>query len=153
MKVGKLAAAALLGTAGLVLISQSAPVHRSNPSKGDVAAPPEIDAILRRACYDCHSNETRWPWYSHVAPISWWLERDVELGRRGLNFSGWSSYYPATRQRKLQWIGRMAHERTMPPWSYRMMHPGSGLTEEDLRALEQWIESEIAAQQQSSRTN
>ncbi|MGH7767721.1 MAG: heme-binding domain-containing protein [Candidatus Binatia bacterium] len=98
IKIKKLSAAALLGLAVLLLISLSVQVRHTNPSsKGDVAAPPEINAIFRRACYDCHSNETQWPWYGYVAPISWWIARDVELGRRGLNFSEWDSYYPATR--------------------------------------------------------
>lgn len=154
IKIKKIPAAALLGIAGFMLISQSARVRHTNPpSQGDFVASPKMSALLRRACYDCHSNETRWPWYGYVAPVSWWVARDVKLGRRGLNFSEWGTYNPATRLRKLQWINRVAHERTMPPWSYRVLHPGAGLTEEDLVTLEQWIESEIAAQQQSPKTN
>ena len=154
IKMKKIPAALLWGTVGLMLIIQSAQIRHANPSsKGDFAASPEVSALLRRACYDCHSNETRWPWYSYVAPASWWVARDVELGRRGLNFSEWGTYNPATRLRKLQWINRVAHERTMPPWSCRVLHPDAGLNEEDLVTLEQWIESEIAAQQQSPKTN
>jgi heme-binding protein len=150
----KIPADALLGIAGCLLIEQFITIQRTNPPlKGDVAASQEIEAVLRRACYDYHSNETRWPWYSYIAPVSWLIARDVELGRRGLNFSEWGAYYPVTRLRKLQWINRAAHERTIPPWSYRVLHPGAGLTEEDLVTLELWIEPEIAARQQSPKTN
>ncbi len=145
IKIKKIPAAALLGIAGFMLISQSARVRHTNPSsKGDFAAPPEVSRLLRQACYDCHSNETRWPWYSYVAPVSWLIARDVKLGRRGFNFSEWGSYYPSTRQRKLQWIARALRERTMPPWSYVMLHRSAGLTEKNLVALEHWIKSEIA---------
>jgi heme-binding protein len=141
----KISAAALLGIAGLIFIADSAWVRRTNPSsKGDFAASPEVGALLKRACYDCHSNETRWPWYSYVAPVSWLIARDVGSARRGLNFSEWDSYYPATRRRKLQWINRVLRERTMPPWSYLMLHRSANLTEENLVTLEQWINSEIS---------
>jgi len=119
-------------------------VDRTNPpSKGALEAPPEIEATLRRACYDCHSNWTHWPWYSYVAPVSWLIARDVNLGRKEINFSEWGSYYPATRRRKLEWMGRALGEEKMPPWSYRLMHPGARLTDADRAALERWIESTL----------
>src|SRR6202011_3745448 len=80
-------------------------------STGDIAAPPEIQTLLARACYDCHSKRTKWPCYSRAAPVSWLIARDVALGRKELNFSEWRSYYPQTRRRKLQWIGRVLRER------------------------------------------
>ena len=113
-------------------------------SNGDIAAPAQIEALLTRACYDCHSNQTRWPWYSRVAPVSWLVARDVALGRKELNFSEWGSYYPQTRKRKLQWMGRVLRERTMPPWAYRLMHPGARLTDAERATLDRWIESEIS---------
>jgi hypothetical protein len=135
---------ALLGIVGGLLLAQLVPVQRANPpAKGDVSAPPRIEATLRRACYDCHSNETRWPWYSRVAPISWLAAHDVELGRKEINFSEWGEYYPTTRKRKLQWMDRALRQKAMPPWQYRIIHPGARLTEEDRAALEQWIDSEI----------
>jgi Haem-binding domain len=113
------------------------------PVRADISAPPKIESALRRACYDCHSSETRWPWYSRVAPLSWLIIRDVRLGRKEVNFSEWGSYYPATRRRKLEWIGRALREEKMPPWPYRLMHPGARLTEADRAALERWIESTL----------
>jgi hypothetical protein len=143
----KIAAGALFGIAGCLLIAQFRTIQRTNPPlKGDLVAPPEIKTLLRQACYECHSNETHWPWYSYIAPISWLVGRDVEGGRKQLNFSEWGSYYPTTRMRKLQWMERTLHEETMPPWHYRILHPGASLTPQDLAALEKWIESEITNQ-------
>jgi Haem-binding domain len=153
IKMNKVLATAVLGITASLLIAQSFRYQHTNPpSKGDLAAPPEVAPILRRACYDCHSNETRWPWYTYIAPVSWLIERDVALGRKELNFSEWESYYPATRVRKLQWIDRALREEAMPSWIYRMLHPGAALTQEDLMELEQWIRSEIVRQSlQNSR--
>lgn len=154
IKVNKVLAAAVLGIISCLLIAQSLRYQHTNPpSKGDVVAPAKIDAVLRRACYDCHSNETRWPWYTYIAPVSWLIERDVELGRKELNFSEWGSYYPAPRKRKLQWIDRALREEAMPPWTYRVLHLGATLTQQDLTALERWITLEIAGQPpQNSRS-
>ncbi len=133
-----------MGLLGVLLIAQFKTIQRTNPPlEGDLAAPPQINTLLRRACYDCHSNETQWPWYTYIAPVSWLIAHDVERGRQELNFSKWGSYYPVTRRRKLQWMGRALREENMPPWTYRILHPGAGLTQHDLMVLQQWIEAEI----------
>jgi hypothetical protein len=127
-----------------LMAAQFVPATRTNPPvQGSLQAPLPIAARLRRACYDCHSNETRWPWYSHVAPVSWLIIRDVNLGREEINFSEWESYYPRTRRRKLEWMGRALHEKQMPPWSYRLMHPSARLSEADRAELQSWIESTL----------
>ena len=148
MNMRKAAPAALLalGAAALAALAMvaRAPVSPPSTTSGDIAAPAQIEALLTRACYDCHSNQTRWPWYGRVAPVSWLVARDVALGRKELNFSEWRSYYPRTRRRKLQWMGRVLRERAMPPWSYRLMHPGARLTGAERAMLERWIEAAIA---------
>jgi len=78
------------------------------------------------------------------------LARDVELGRKEINFSEWDSYYPATRKRKLQWMERAIREEGMPPWSYRLMHPHARLSGADRAQLERWIESELAGNNSSA---
>jgi Haem-binding domain len=76
------------GIAGCLLIAQFITIQRTDPPlKGDLAAPPQIKSLLRGACYDCHSHETRWPWYTYITPVSWLVEHDVERGRQELNFS------------------------------------------------------------------
>lgn len=136
-----IAKAALLGLLGGFVIAQAISVRRDNPAaNGLFSAPPTIANLLTRACYDCHSNATRWPWYSRIAPVSWLIARHVTAGREQLNFSEWDTYYPATRRRKLQWIARMVSEQKMPPWPYRMMHPAARLTAGQRAALERWTQ-------------
>ena len=152
MILKKLARTAALAVSAVVVAAQFVPTQRANPPAGrDISAPPGIEATLRRACYDCHSNETRWPWYSRVAPISWLVLHDVELGRKEINFSEWGEYRPATRKRKLQWMDRALRREAMPSWSYRILHPDARLTEEDRAALERWIDSEVSSPSPDSR--
>ncbi len=125
---------------------QLVPVRIANPpSRGDVAAPPEVEQTLRRSCYDCHSNQTQWPWYTRIAPLSWLVAHDVNAGRRQINFSQWSDYFPATRARKLKWMDRALRGEAMPPWPYRAMHPSSRLGPADRDRLQRWIAAELAA--------
>jgi hypothetical protein len=145
--------AALAVVAAALVAAQFVPAKCTTPpAQGSLVAPLPVAATLRRACYDCHSNETRWPWYSHVAPVSWLIVRDVNLGRKEINFSEWGSYYPRTRRRKLEWMGRALHEEKMPPWSYRLMHPGASLTEADRVALERWIQSALTTPSSGTST-
>lgn len=141
-------AAALFALALGALAAQLITVEHANhpfPPGARPIAPAQIEALLTRACYDCHSDQTRWPWYSRIAPVSWLIARDVALGRKQLNFSDWGSYYPQTRMRKLQWMGRVLRERSMPPWSYRLLHPRARLTGDQRAALLGWIESGLSA--------
>jgi len=128
-----------------VVIQFKAAPLTNPPSKGELSAPPEVEAILKRSCFDCHSNQTNWPWYSHVAPISWMVVRHVELGRKEMNFSEWGAYFPGTRKRKLQWMQRALHEEVMPLWSYRMMHPDARLSDNDRARLLEWIQTGLSA--------
>ena len=141
----------LFSMTALMVAIQLVPSGVTNPpSKGEVRAPPEIQDTLRRSCYDCHSNQTRWRWYGHVAPFSWAVARDVELGRRQLNFSEWGDYYLVTRRRKLQWMGRALRQEEMPPLSYRLIHPSSRLSPRDRMRLERWIDAELVSSAPSS---
>jgi len=141
----------LLSMMALLVAIQLVPSGVINPaSKGEVFAPPEIQNTLRRSCYDCHSNQTQWSWYSHVAPFSWAVARDIERGRRQLNFSEWGDYYPVTRRRKLQWMGRALQQEAMPPLSYRLIHPSSRLSPQDRAQLERWIDTQLVSAATSS---
>jgi hypothetical protein len=128
-----------------VLAAQAIPVSRTNPPvTGDIAAPPEIAATLRGACYDCHSNETAWPWYSHVAPVSWLLASDVGEGRQELNFSAWTSYSDKKKGKKLKEMADEIRDGEMPPWYYEIMHGHASMNELQRDALLQWIAGESA---------
>ena len=118
---------------------QFIPVDRSNPSdRGQPAAPPEVETILRRACYDCHSNETRWRWYAQIAPISFLLARDVKEGRREVNFSIWDRYEQRRKARKLKEIVKEVEEGDMPPWYYVSVHADARLSQADREAIVKW---------------
>jgi hypothetical protein len=133
LKVGLTAAAM-----GAVLI-QLLPSHRENPPvETEVAAPAEVRAILHRACYDCHSNETVWPWYARVAPVSWLIERDVREGRREVNFSTWNRNDARRQARKWKEIQEQIEKREMPPWIYTALHGEARLSEADREALRDW---------------
>jgi hypothetical protein len=113
--------ALLLAILIALVVLQLPKVERTNPqATGEILVPPAIQATLKRASYDCHSNETRWLWYSRVAPVSWLVVHDVTLARKEINFSEWGGYYRLTRQRKLEWMARTLHEEKMPPWSYQL---------------------------------
>jgi hypothetical protein len=136
----------LLRIVGLLLLVafvaiQFVPVERSNPPiERDIGAPPEVAAILRRSCYDCHSHETRWPWYAHVAPASWLLERDVREARRKLNFSTWNRYDSNRREHKLEEVVELTASGEMPLWFYVPLHPSAKLSEADLAVLHAWAQ-------------
>lgn len=122
---------------------QFIPVQRSNPSdSGQPAAPPEVETVLRRACYDCHSNETRWRWYARIAPISFLLARDVKEGRRELNFSIWDRYEQRRKARKLKEIVKEVEQGDMPPWYYIPAHTDAKLSQGDREAIVKWAKQQ-----------
>lgn len=110
------------------------------PATGDLLAPVAVKSVLRRACYDCHSNETRWPWYSAVAPLSWLIHRDVTAGRRRLNFSEWDDYSsdPGTVSQKLEEISQSVARGDMAPCYYQVLHPSARLTATDRQTIIGW---------------
>jgi hypothetical protein len=136
----------LIGLLGLVAVIQFVPYGSAEnpPVAGEIPANAEVREVLRRACYDCHSNETVWPWYSHVAPAKWLVRYDVAEGRRHLNFSAWSEYPPRRQARKLEEIGEELAQGRMPPKLYTPLHPSSRLTEAEVALLRDWA-AELAS--------
>jgi heme-binding protein len=100
--------------------------------------PPDVQAILRRSCYDCHSSETRWPWYSQVVPVSWLLKHDVDEGRQELSFSEFATYSPKKSARTMKAICDEVKSGDMPLWQYRPLHPDAKLSDADRQALCAW---------------
>jgi hypothetical protein len=122
---------------------QLAPVDRTNPPvEAEVPAPEEVRAVLRRACYDCHSNETVWPWYSRIAPVSWLVAHDVRKGREELNFSAWNRMSADDRAEPLHESWETAAAGEMPPWFYLPPHPEARLSADDLALLRAWSRAE-----------
>jgi hypothetical protein len=123
-----------LGVVAIFVAIQFVPYgwrHSNPPVTMDAPWPDEeSEAIARRSCYDCHSNETEWPWYSHVAPMSWLVRSDVESGREKLNFSTWDTG-PGEPDHA---IDRVA-EGSMPPSNYTRIHSGTDLSEAEVATL------------------
>ena len=120
---------------------QFIPVNRTNPPvTGEIKAPEEVMAILRRSCYDCHSNETKWPWYSSLAPASLLVARDVHDGRKHLNFSEWTDYNFKQKKHKQEECGEMVATGEMPLWFYLPLHSEATLSDEEIELLVTWSE-------------
>jgi hypothetical protein len=141
---GKVAIAGVIVFAGLQLI----PVDHSNPPAvashsifATDALPPKVEAVLRRSCQDCHSNETHWPWYSYVAPMSWIVASDVHKARRQMNFSEWAGYSEKKREERLNGICEQVVNGDMPEGKYALIHRRARVSEDERRAVCQWVES------------
>lgn len=103
---------------------------------------PEVAAILNRSCNDCHSNKTVWPWYTNVAPVSWWLTNHVNEGRQNLNYSEWGRLNTDRQDRKLRQICDEVEDGVMPLSSYLPMHPQARLSDGDKKTLCDWTAAE-----------
>lgn len=102
----------------------------------------DIAQMLRRSCFDCHSNQTVWPWYSQVAPVSWFLARDVKNGRRHLNFSAWGTYNPTRRLIVLNNIAEEVSSGGMPYPPYLLLHRDAGLDSAARKLIADWADRE-----------
>ncbi len=130
---------------------QLVPVSRTNPPvQGDVGGSAEVVSVLRRACYDCHSNETVWPWYSRVAPLSWVIAHDVNEGRAVLNFSTWNQLSPEKQAEALKESWEAVAEGKMPTWYYVALHPEARLSANDQSLLRAWSGSATGKKEDES---
>lgn len=124
----------LLAIFVLIILIQFVPYGR-NHTNPQVVAEPQWDSgktrrLVKRACFDCHSNETVWPWYSHVAPVSWLIQRDVEEARSKLNFSEWNR-----REQEADEAAKMVRNGEMPLWFYLPLHPEAKMSAADKDTL------------------
>lgn len=102
----------------------------------------EVAAILERACSDCHSSKTTWPWYSQIAPVSWYIVSDVNGGRKEMSLSDWGTYEPKRKVRKLQEICEQVEKGEMPMKTYVILHPAAKLSDSDKQLLCDWAKQE-----------
>ncbi|MDP1830269.1 MAG: heme-binding domain-containing protein [Archangium sp.] len=114
------------------------PSQENPPVTGDIGAPAEVATLLKRSCYDCHSNETKWPWYSQVAPVSWLVSKDVNDGRKHLNFSEWQGYEEGRKLKKFKEVAEEVDEGEMPMAIYLPLHPEAKLTDAEKKLLVDW---------------
>ncbi len=132
------------GLIGLIIvlgIIQFVPVDRTNPPvTGEVKASDEVMRVLKVSCYDCHSNETEWPFYSKIAPVSWLVARDVKNGREELNFSEWNNYDAEKKAHKAEEIVEEIREGEMPMKIFLITHPDAKLSDKEQELVTQWTE-------------
>jgi Haem-binding domain len=126
---------ALVGAQAYRLERSNPPVDEARTLARMVDMSPAAGAVLERACRDCHSNRTEWPWYSNVAPVSWFVIDHVNHGRSHLNFSEWSSYQPDRRRELLEGVCKETRSGAMPLPSYTWIHWNSQLAPADVDAL------------------
>jgi hypothetical protein len=137
----------LRGLGILILLIQFVRPDRTNPAvdpaaelHASVEVPTSVSELLRTSCYDCHSNETQWPWYAHVAPSSWFVARHVDEGRRHLNFSTWADYPASKADHKLEEIVEYVENGEMPLRSYVPLHPEANLSADERLAITDWAQ-------------
>ena len=122
---------------------QFIPVDRKNPPiTMDINAPDNVASILRASCYDCHSNETNWPWYSHIAPVSFLVAGDVKDGRKNLNFSEWDKYSSSKQSELLEEMIEEVEKEEMPLTSYTFTHPSAKLDPYRINLIKDWVKPE-----------
>ena len=136
----------VVGLVAILILIQIIPANRTNPPvnpsrslEAHVEVPPEVQAILKRSCYDCHSSATVWPWYTHVAPVSWYVIHDVNTGRSHVNFQDWEAQ--VNEQEGKEHLGltcKLVREGKMPPADYRAMHKGTDVSPEETNAVCAW---------------
>ena len=126
------------------LLQLTNPARTNPPVVNDLMAanppPPPVAALLHAACYDCHSHETKWPWYSRIAPVSWLVASDVNEGRGHVNLSDW----PQDAERAAKKLERMSEaieDNDMPPAKYTVIHPDARLTADQRKQLTQWLDA------------
>lgn len=132
----------ILGVALIFVAVQFVPyghAHTNPPVTGEPQwDTPQTRELAKRACFDCHSNETVWPWYSNIAPASWLIQQDVDEGRSRLNFSEWN-----LPQRETRGAARQIQRGAMPPPQYLLLHPSANLSADEKQALIQGLNASL----------
>jgi hypothetical protein len=136
-----------VGLAGVVCAASLATSPRpAANATAPLLATAQIDsrtfALIRNSCADCHSDATRYPWYSYVAPVSWLIQKDVRGGRARMNFSLWSEYSNIRRERFLSEIANQVKDRDMPLPIYTVVHRDAKLSDADVDAIFKWTQAE-----------
>lgn len=128
----------------LFLALQLVPAERVDaPVQAEIPAPADVRAILEHSCYDCHSNRTRWPWYSRVAPVSWYVSKHVREGRGELNLTEWPLFDADSQRYLLGEMKNQVKQREMPLDSYLLVHRDARLSDEARLRLITWLDEEV----------
>lgn len=150
MKLGKIIKRVLvIAVVGFALLQVVQPSRTNPPVTNDflkaTSAPPEVAGLFHAACYDCHSDETRWPWYSYVAPMSWQIAQDVNDGRWHVNLSEWPTNNANLARKKINNMSDQIDSGDMPLKKYTLIHKDARLTSEQRDELTQWLDAQAKA--------
>jgi hypothetical protein len=137
----------LASIVGVFVLVQIVPYGRTHSNPRTIVEPawdsPRTRELAVRACFDCHSNQTRWPWYADLAPFSWAVQLDVDNARSVINFSEWNRRYALS-----VYAGRRTSTGMMPPYKYRMAHPEANLTPAEQMELARGLEATLGGPDQ-----
>ena len=128
-------------------------VDETDTIEARMPVPAPVSAILHRACRDCHTDQTVWPWYSAVAPAHWLMTADVNTGREHMNLSRWGRYRLGEQVARLNGICDMVRSGKMPLWYYRPLHPSVSLSANDVAQLCAWTDSQSTQLVNGARGN
>jgi len=138
----------IIGLIVFLVLAQFIRIDKTNPEvKPELdliqveSAPSEIAGLLKANCYDCHSNESKYPWYTNVAPVSWWIKRHINNARGSLNFSEWANYSPQQKVDHAAESGLKVEKKWMPISSYKLAHPEARMSDEQVASLSQWFKT------------
>lgn len=138
-----------IGLIVILTLMQFKQIDKTNPEYNEAEdfitmtqPPTEIATLIKDACYDCHSHQSKYPWYTNIAPISWMIEHHIEEGREHLNFSKWTSYDAKKADHKLEECIEEIEEGKMPMKSYVVIHSEAKMTKEQQKALIDWFGSQ-----------
>ncbi|UPY78147.1 heme-binding domain-containing protein [Leptospira weilii] len=131
----------LLSLITAILFLQFLPIRPpEGTNRNEIQTSDEVKKILRKSCYDCHSDLTEWPWYSKIFPVNVYLYNHVEEGKVELNFSEWNSLSKKAKSTKGDSILETLEEGEMPPRDYVLLHPSAKVTQEELQVLKNWVQ-------------
>ena len=122
-------------------IDKSNSLDNPNDLFNQIDASDQIKTKVKAACYDCHSNETTYPWYTYIQPFGWWVRGHIKSGKNNLNFSEWANYSSDKRSHKAEESAEEIQENHMPLKSYTWMHPHSKLDAQASKMLVDWFDS------------
>lgn len=141
----------ILPALGIILIlMQFIRIDKTNPpidTKLDFLtnanASEAVSAKIVAACYDCHSHDTAYPWYTNVAPVSWWIKGHINGGRKHLNFSNWGEYEKGKQDHKIEECVEMLQNKWMPLGTYTWLHPEAKMTDEEYKEMIAFFKSQL----------
>ncbi len=138
----------LIALALILLVMQAFRIDTTNPTSAPekdfltvTNTSAELASVIRTSCYDCHSNEVKYPWYTQIAPVSWWIKHHVDEGKDELNFSEWADFSSRKADHKLKECIEFIEEGEMPTESYTLMHSDAKLNDAQKTALTAWFKS------------